>query len=325
MSVIKTQNLTKVYKTGKVPFKALNALNLNVDEGEIFGFLGPNGAGKTTTIRLLLDLIRPTMGDARLFGLDVNADSVEIRRRVGFLPGELNLWKGLTGWQVVNYVASVRGENIDEQKRYARELGERLGLDFSKRVREYSTGNKRKIGLVIALMHKPPLLILDEPTTGLDPLLQQTFNNLMREVRQEGRTVFLSSHMLTEVQAICDRVGIIRHGELKAIERVTDLTQAKFHWVTVQFREDATPDIVQHLEGVSDISTANGHTLKFRLVGDHDPVIKALQHQYIVRLETREPTLEEIFLTFYGDDEGQTQPMPANVNHQASAQIKEMV
>lgn len=301
--VIQTNNLNKTYGTGQKAFHALKDLNLTVNHGEIFGYLGPNGAGKTTTIRLLLDLIRPTSGSAQVLGHDINRESVEIRRQVGFLPGELNLWKGLTGHEVVNYVAGVRGEDVDGQKRYAQQLGERLTLDFSKKVREYSTGNKRKLGLVIAMMHKPKLLILDEPTTGLDPLLQQTFNQMMREVRDEGRTVFLSSHILAEVQAICERVGIVRDGQLKAIERVTDLTQAKFHWVTVQFRDAVNPALVGDINGVSDLSTVNGeHTLRFRLVGDHDAVIKAISGQYVVRMETREPTLEEIFLTFYGDN-----------------------
>lgn len=300
--VIQTNNLSKTYGQGNKAFRALKDLNLTVNQGEIFGYLGPNGAGKTTTIRLLLDLIRPTSGTAQVLGYDINRDSVAIRQQIGFLPGELNLWKGLTGQEVVNYVANVRGQDIDGQKRYAQELGERLALDFSKKVREYSTGNKRKLGLVIAMMHKPQLLILDEPTTGLDPLLQQTFNQMMREVRDEGRTVFLSSHILAEVQAICERVGIVRDGQLQAIERVTDLTHAKFHWITVQFRDVINPEFVSVIDGVSDVSTLNdGHILRFRLVGDHDTLIKTLSEHYVIRMETREPTLEEIFLTFYGD------------------------
>lgn len=301
--MIQTNNLSKTYGTGQKTFQALKDLNLTVNSGEIFGYLGPNGAGKTTTIRLLLDLIRPTSGTGQVLGYDINRDSVTIRQHIGFLPGELNLWKGLTGHEVVHYVAGVRGVDTDGQKRYAGQLGERLALDFSKKVREYSTGNKRKLGLIIAMMHKPQLLILDEPTTGLDPLLQQTFNQMMREVRDEGRTVFLSSHILAEVQAICERVGIVRDGQLKAIERVTDLTHAKFHWVTVQFSDTINPDFIRAIDGVSDVSTVNGeNTLRFRLVGDHDAVIKAISQKYVVRMETREPTLEEIFLTFYGDN-----------------------
>ncbi|MBZ0276847.1 MAG: ABC transporter ATP-binding protein, partial [Anaerolineae bacterium] len=217
--VIQTDNLTKVYQSRKDAVYALKNLNLNVEQGEIFGYLGPNGAGKTTTIRLLLDLIRPTKGRASIFGLDANASSVALHQRIGFLPGELNLWKHLTGRQVVNYVANVRGDDGRIVK-YAQELGEMLDLDFTKKVRAYSSGNRRKLGLVVSMMHKPDLLILDEPTGGLDPLLQQTFNQMMRDVRSEGRTVFLSSHVLGEVQAICDRVGILRNGELKAVERV---------------------------------------------------------------------------------------------------------
>ncbi|RMG82379.1 MAG: ABC transporter ATP-binding protein, partial [Chloroflexi bacterium] len=197
--------------------RALSDLNLTVEQGEIFGYLGPNGAGKTTTIRLLLDLIRPTAGRAFIFDMDANAQSVEVHKRIGFLPGELNLWKNRTARQVVNYFAQVRaGANAGPILRYADELAERLDFNMNKPVRDYSSGNKRKLGLILALMHKPDLLILDEPTSGLDPLMQQTFNQLMLEVKEEGRTVFMSSHVLSEVQAICDRVGILRHGELKA-------------------------------------------------------------------------------------------------------------
>lgn len=307
MAVIQTHDLTKAYTVrGKPPFVALQSLDMTVEQGEIFGYLGPNGAGKTTTIRLLLDLIRPTTGTAQVMGYDVNGDSLEMRRLVGFLPGELNLWRNLTAAQTVDYVAHVRGGDVAAQKAHAREIGERLNFDFSKRIREYSTGNKRKLGLVLAMMHRPPLLILDEPTTGLDPLLQHTFNAMMREVRDEGRTVFLSSHMLTEVQAICDRVGIIRDGEMKAIERVDALTEAKFHWVTLQLREPANAQMLDGVAGVSDVSLHNSHTLRFRLAGEHDPLLRALGDYYVVRLETREPSLEEIFLTYYGNGESES-------------------
>ncbi len=295
--VIQTENLSKVYKTRRQEVQALYNLNLTVKQGEIFGYLGPNGAGKTTTIRLLLDLIRPTKGKTHLFGMDAQRDSVAIHRRLGFLPGELSLWDNLTGLQVMSYVSQIRGQ-LDTV--YAHQLAERLLLNLSVKVRNYSSGNRRKLGLVIALMHKPELLILDEPTNGLDPLIQQTFYELAREIRDEGRTVFLSSHILSEVQAICDRVGILRNGELKAVERVSDLTQADFQWVTLHFRDPVTPDLVTGVPGVSSVTTED-RSLKLRLSGDFDPLLRAISGQYVVNVHVQEPTLEEIFLTFYGD------------------------
>jgi ABC-2 type transport system ATP-binding protein len=300
--VIQTEGLTKTYGSGKGEVFALKGLNLSVQAGEIFGYLGPNGAGKTTTIRTLLDIIRPTSGHARVFGMDSQRDAVEIHKRIGFLPGELNLWKNLTGLQVLHYINSVRGTDALP---YAHALAERLLLDLSVKVRNYSSGNKRKLGLVIALMHKPELVILDEPTNGLDPLMQQTFHELMREVRAEGRTVFLSSHILSEVQAICDRVGILRGGELKAVETVTGLTHADFRWVTLEFR-DAAPagwaDDLGRVPGVSDLQ-ADGPAVKLRLTGDFDPLLRAVNGAYVVDLHVEEPTLEEIFLTYYGSGE----------------------
>jgi ABC-2 type transport system ATP-binding protein len=268
-------------------------------QGEIFGYLGPNGAGKTTTIRLLLDLIRPSQGRATILGLDAQADSVELHKRIGFLPGELALWKNLRGQEVVNFVGKVRG-GVDAA--YVRQLSERLELDLSLKVRSYSTGNRRKLGLVLALMNKAELLILDEPTAGLDPLMQQIFNELMREVRNEGRTVFLSSHVLSEVQAICDRVGILRTGDLKTVERVSDLTHADFRWVTLELRDGVQlATKLEALAGVSQVSSEDGK-LKLRLTGDFDPLLRALGDAYVVDLRVHEPSLEEIFLAFYGNN-----------------------
>ena len=206
-NVIETRGLTKHYGD----FSALEDLDLDVQRGEIFGFLGPNGAGKSTTMRTLLDQIRPTRGSARILGLDIGEDSVEIRRHLGYLPGDLALYPKLTGHQTLDYFANLRG---DVDRSYVAELAERLKADLSKKVGEYSTGNRQKIGLIQAFMHKPELLILDEPNAGLDPLIQQEFHRLMEEVRAEGRTVFLSSHTLSEVERVADRVGIIRSGHL---------------------------------------------------------------------------------------------------------------
>jgi ABC-2 type transport system ATP-binding protein len=296
--VIQTATLGKVYRSRRETIHALSKLDLTVNQGEIFGYLGPNGAGKTTTIRLLLDLIRPTEGSARIFGQDVRANSVELHRRIGFLPGELNLWKNLRGIEVVNYVRQIR-DNLNTV--YAHQLAERLLLDLSVKVRSYSSGNRRKLGLVIALMHKPDLLILDEPTNGLDPLIQQAFYELMREIRDEGRTVFLSSHVLSEVQAICDRVGILRSGQLKAIERVDRLTHTNFRWVTVRFREPISAEVVAGVPGVTDVSIEE-NTLRLRHTGDFDPLLRAIGNGYVVDVRVQEPTLEEIFLTFYGNN-----------------------
>ena len=298
MAVIETRELTKIYNSGRDELRALDQLNLQVQPGEIFGYLGPNGAGKTTTIRLLLDLIRPSAGSATVLGMDAQADSVALHRRIGFLPGELALWKGQTGAQVVRFVADVRG-GVDEA--YLRQLCERLQLDLGIKVRNYSSGNRRKLGLVLALMNKPDLLILDEPTGGLDPLMQQIFNEIMHETRAEGRSVFLSSHLLAEVQAICDRVGILRQGKLITVEQVSRLTQVGFRWVSMQLREvGALPGRLEAIDGVSDVSVEDNN-LRLRLSGDFDPLLRALQECYVEELHVHEPSLEEIFLAYYGD------------------------
>ncbi len=303
-TAIQMNDLTKQYRRGKPP--ALDHLNLSVNQGEIFGYLGPNGAGKTTTIRLLLDFIRPSAGSATILGADVQKDSIALHRRIGFLPGELNLWDNQTGQQVLNYLGRVRGQM---NKAYAHELAERLVIDLSKTVRSYSTGNRRKLGLVIALMHKPDLLILDEPTNGLDPLMQQTFHQLMIEARDAGRTVFLSSHILSEVQAICERVAILRDGQLKAVERVSDLMHVRFHWITMNFAQAVSVARLTNVPGVSEISN-EGNALRFKLTGDIDPILRAVSDQYIVDIRTQEPSLEEIFLTFYGDQPAQSAVKP---------------
>lgn len=304
-SIIATNNLTKVYNQGKKDsVLALDKLSLEVNQGEIFGFLGPNGAGKTTTIRLLLDLIRPTNGNANIFGKDIRQSSVEIHGDIGFLPGELALWKNRTGEQVINYIASVRG-GVAEQQNEAKMLADRLKFDVSRKVREYSSGNKRKLGLIVALMHKPQLLILDEPTGGLDPLMQQIFHQMMLEVKDAGRTVFLSSHVLSEVQAICDRVGILREGDLKAVENVEKLTHVEFRNVVLTFRDAVPQEWISRLEaidGVSDVAM-NEHSLRLKLFGDFDPLLRAISDGYVVNLRIEEPTLEDIFLAFYGNGE----------------------
>ncbi len=302
-SIIEMRGLSKSYGSGAKQTVALSNLNLSVNRGEIFGYLGPNGAGKTTTIRLLLDLIRPSQGGATIFGMDVRADSVEIHRRIGFFPAELSLWEGRAGKQIIHYVASVRGDTRGIVK-HADELAERLDLDTSKKVRDLSSGNKRKLGLIIAMMHSPELLILDEPTGGLDPLVQQSFHSMMDEYRERGKTVFLSSHVLSEVQAICDRVGILRDGELKAVESVEKIMNVEFNWIDVTFRDAVPAGMLQKLgrmPSITDVS-ANGKVLRMRMVGDFDPLLRAISDGYVESLHIEEPTLEEIFLAYYSGD-----------------------
>lgn len=305
VAAIQTSGLGRRY--GRTGQSALTDLNLTVNKGEIFGYLGPNGAGKTTTIRLLLDFIRPTTGSAQMLGMDVQAHSLAIRRRVGFLPGELNLWENQTGQQIINYMAALRG-NV--QKPYIRQLIDRLAFDPSKVMRSYSSGNKRKLGLILALMHQPELLILDEPTNGLDPLMQQTFHQLMREAQARGATIFLSSHILSEVQAICERVAILREGKLRAVERVADLMRVNFTWVMLTFHQPVNPSLLAGVAGVSELSN-EGNVLKFRLMGDFDPILRAIASQYVVDVRVQEPSLEEVFLTFY-DGNGNAAPHMAH-------------
>ncbi len=295
-AIIQTQGLTKSYQGGKNKF-ALQNLDLSVEAGEIFGYLGPNGAGKTTTIKLLLDLIRPESGKAQLFGLDVRANSLDIRKRLGYLPGDLNLWKNLTGQQVIRYFSSVRGTSVPD---YTKTLIQRLEFDPTKKVRSYSTGNRRKLGLILALMHQPELLVLDEPTNGLDPLVQQTFMDLMREAQNNGQTVFLSSHLLNEVQAICERAAILRDGKLLSVQRISDLASSGFKYVKLTLRDPQPALILANVAGVEDVQAADNE-LSLRLTGDFDPLLRALTGYYVVNMHVQEPTLEEIFLNYYGD------------------------
>ena len=296
---IETNALSKAYGSTK----ALDRLNLTIDQGEIFGYLGPNGAGKTTTIRILLDLIRPDSGSAQILNKDVREQSISIHEQIGFLPAELSLPKNRTGNQIVRHIAEVRGMDTVRQ---AHVLAERFTLDMSKKMRDYSTGNKRKLGLVISMMHNPDVYIMDEPTSGLDPLLQNEFNALLLELREQGKTFFLSSHLLSEVQAVCDRVGILRGGQLKAVETIDDLTRVDFRWVTVGFRENVPQsvlDAVGKIEGASNLK-ADLNELTLRLTGDFNPLLDAIHGNYVTELHLQEPTLEEIFLNFYSDNGG---------------------
>ena len=291
-AIIRTEKLTKSYGT----HRGIVDIDLEVNENEIFGFLGPNGAGKTTTIRTVLDLIRPTSGKAFVFGIESSVDPIAIHRRIGYIPGEFALYDRLTGAQHIEYVANLRG-GVDPV--YQAALIERLDVDTSRRFKEYSKGNKQKIGLVIALQHRPDLLILDEPTSGLDPLVQQTFYALVHEAKAEGRTVFVSSHILSEVERTCDRVAIIRDGVLVKVDSVEGLRDLAHHQVELRFAGDIPLAAFEHLPGVSDVE-ADDHVLRLRVSGPITPVVRAAAQYELLDFVSREPSLEETFLAQYG-------------------------
>jgi ABC-2 type transport system ATP-binding protein len=291
-AIIKTEKLTKYYGS----HRGIVDVDLEVQEGEVFGFLGPNGAGKTTTIRLLLDLIRPSSGKAYVFGIESSADPVAIHRRIGYLPGEFALYDRLTGGQTLEYFGNLRGGG---DRAYQAELIKRLELDPSRRYREYSKGNKQKVGLVAALQHKPELLLLDEPTAGLDPLVQQTFFAILREHVQAGATVFLSSHILNEVERSCDRVAIIRDGKLVRLDRVDALRDLAHHQVELRFEGKPPAAEFSKIKGVSDV-VVEDHILRLRVLGSITPVVQAAAKLGVVDFLSREPSLEETFLAQYG-------------------------
>lgn len=289
---IRTEGLTKHY--GDV--EALNDLDLEVHAGEVFGFLGPNGAGKTTMIRTVLDLIRPTRGRAEILGLDSHTESVEIRRHIGYLPSDLSMYDRLTGKDMLTYFANLRG-GVDWS--YVDELATRLKADLSPKVGDYSSGNRQKVGLIQAFMNQPQVLIMDEPSTGLDPLVQREFQRMLREIAAEGRTVFLSSHTLSEVQAVADRVGVIREGYLVEVSAVNDLRSKAIRTVELQFTESVDPAVFEAIDGVSDVRVANRHVV-MSLEGSIVDVLRTAADRYeLVDVSSQEADLEEIFLTYY--------------------------
>jgi beta-exotoxin I transport system ATP-binding protein len=288
---IETEGLTKFYGAER----GIEDVTFAVGQGEVFGFLGPNGAGKTTTIRTLLDLLHPTAGRARLFGLDSHLDSVAIRARLGNLPGDFGYGKRATGRQAVALLARLRG--LPDADR-AEELAHRFRADLDRPLGQLSRGNRQKVGLILALFHRPELLILDEPTSGLDPLMQEEFLALAREESERGCAVFLSSHELDEVERVCDRVAIIRDGRLIAVERVTDLFARTQRRATVEFADRVEPSELRAIPGVSDVAVSDGR-VTFRVAGDVDPVVKVIAKHTVLELEFAHPTLEEVFLTYY--------------------------
>jgi ABC-2 type transport system ATP-binding protein len=294
MSVIELDQLTKRYGGAR----GIEDVCLTVEAGEVFGFLGPNGAGKTTTIRTLLDLLHPTSGSARIFGLDSRRDSRAIHARLGNLPGDFAYDPHLSGRELLTYLAALRGMRGLGR---ANELAEHFHADLDRPLGELSRGNRQKIGLAQAAFHDPELLVLDEPTSGLDPLMQEAFLEFVASARERGRTVFLSSHDLDEVQRVCDRVGIIREGRLVAVEDVAEITSRAYRHVTLEFAQPVDPDEFRRLPGVIDLEPG-GRRVAFKATGDLDPVIKAAARHTLTDIELVRPTLEEVFLTYYGTD-----------------------
>jgi ABC-2 type transport system ATP-binding protein len=291
-TVVRTAALTKYYGRQR----GIIDLDLEIATGEVFGYLGPNGAGKTTTIRLLLDYLRPSRGSARLFGLDSHRDSLAIRRRVGYLPGDLRLYDSLSGRELIDYFGRLRG---GVSRTRVNDLSERLDCDLRRELRTLSSGNRQKVGLIQALMNDPELLILDEPTNGLDPLVQQTFYELVGEARAAGRTVLLSSHVLPEVERVCDRVAIIREGRLVVVERIADLRARAMRHLEIEFCRAVPGDAFQQVAGVRDL-TVDANVLRCTVSGVMDPILKAANRYEVRMLTSSEPSLEEVFLEQYG-------------------------
>ncbi|HEX5526820.1 MAG TPA: ABC transporter ATP-binding protein [Solirubrobacterales bacterium] len=294
-AAIETEALTKRY--GK--HRGIDDVSFEVRPGEVFGFLGPNGAGKTTTIRTLLDLIHPTSGTARLFGLDSRRDSVAIRARLGNLPGDFGFGREATGRGAVRLLARLRG--IDGGGR-AEELARRFRADLDRPLGQLSRGNRQKIGLILATFHRPELLILDEPTSGLDPLMQEEFLALVGEERDRGAAVFLSSHELDEVQRVCDRVGIVRGGRLVAVERIADLLGKARRRFRVEVADPSGLERLRALPGVAELEIV-GNRATFTAGGDLDALVRELAAHHVRDLEATHPSLEEVFLGYY--DEGE--------------------
>ncbi|HEX5310000.1 MAG TPA: ABC transporter ATP-binding protein [Solirubrobacteraceae bacterium] len=296
MAVIETEGLTKSYGHAR----GIENVTLAVDAGTVFGFLGPNGAGKTTTIRTLLDLLHPTHGSARVFGLDSRRDSVAIRKRLGNLPGDFGYGKKATGREAIALLARLRG--VSGLGR-AESLAERFRADLDRPLGQLSRGNRQKVGLIQAVFHEPELLILDEPTAGLDPLMQEEFLLLVAEERQRGCAVFFSSHELDEVERSCDRVGIVRDGRLIAVERIADLLRGARRKVVVELGDSTGLRALGQIPGAADLAIS-GARASFSFAGALDPLLAELRSRRVIDLEVTRPTLEELFLTYYQGDAG---------------------
>lgn len=282
--------------------QAVKGISLQVERGEIFGFLGPNGAGKTTTIRCMLDVIRPTSGSINVLGLDAQHDKHALHQLIGYLPGDVRLPGDMTGRQIIGYFSRLQGR----EPVLLEDLVSRFDVEMKRPLKGYSKGMRQKIGIVLAFMCDPDILILDEPTSGLDPLLQRTFNDFLLEEQARGRTIFMSSHIMSDVEKVCQRVAVIRRGELVTVEAVEALRQKAGQHVTIEFGDVANVDVatrtneLARISGVSTITLNNG-LYRFNISGTMDPLIKALSSYEVIRLQVEEAPLEEVFLTFYED------------------------
>jgi ABC-2 type transport system ATP-binding protein len=298
--VIEIAQLRKTY--GNI--QAVKGISISVERGEIFGFLGPNGAGKTTTIRCMLDVIRPTEGSIHVLGLDAQHDTQALHQRIGYLPGDVRLPGDMTGRQVINYFSRLQGREpllLDK-------LVERFDVEMKRPLRGYSKGMRQKIGVVLAFMCDPDVLILDEPTSGLDPLLQRTFNEFLLEEQARGKTIFMSSHIMSDVEKVCQRVAVIRRGELVTVEKVETLRQKAGQRIIVEFGDLVAAEELARIPGVSNVSTTNG-SYHFNMSGSMDPLIKALSQHEVIRLQAEEAPLEEVFLKFYEESQAETSPV----------------
>ena len=297
MSVIETEGLTKFY--GDSP--GIIDLDLEVREGEVFGFIGPNGAGKSTTIRTLLNFLFPTRGSGTVFGLDIVRNTVEIRRRIGYLPGDLAMYNTMTAREFLTYFANLRGADTSTRMN---DLADRFSLDLDRKIKDYSTGNRQKVGIVNAFMHDPELYILDEPTSGLDPLMQQEFQEMIQELRFDGRTVFLSSHILPEVERIADRVGIVRQSRLIEVDTVESFKAKAHRTVTIQFAEPVDAATFTRHDSVTASEVRNdGSVIGLTVKGSMDAVVKEAAQHDVLSMSTRSGELEEVFLSYYTRDD----------------------
>ena len=289
-SVIQTQDLTKFY--GKS--RGIESVNITVNRGDIFGFLGPNGAGKSTAIRTLLDFIRPSSGSASLFGMDSHRDTVRIKKRIGYIPGDFGLFGNMTGWKYLEYFGRVRGGyDAEAAQLYAR----RMDIKLDRRMKEYSRGMRQKVAIIQAFMNSPDLIIMDEPTNGLDPLVQQTFMDMIHEKAGEGTTIFMSSHVLSDVEKVCNRVAIIKEGKIATEEKVEDLRKKAGNIIQVKFVEDVSPDVFT-MAGVHSPVRQNGY-LRMTVTGNMESVLGEISHYQVADITIHQMTLEEIFMHYY--------------------------
>jgi len=295
--IIVIDQLKKSY--GKI--QAVNGISMSVEHGEIFGFLGPNGAGKTTTIRCMLDVIRPTRGTIRILGLDAQRDKLALHQYIGYLPGDVHLPGQMTGKQIINYFSRLQGS----EPVLLKDLVARFDVEMKRPLKGYSKGMRQKIGIVLAFMCDPQVLILDEPTSGLDPLLQKVFNEFLLEEQARGKTIFMSSHIMSEVEKVCHRIAVIRKGELVTVEEVETLREKAGQRVTVEFGDPVTEEELTRIPGVSMVKQTNRH-YQFNMSGNMDPLIKALSRHEVIRLQVEEAPLEEVFLKFYEEPEKTT-------------------